>query len=71
MKKVKNEHLLPVNIVDLVQKLNQTDIRENERMNYVLRLETIRDYCDAAVKKSNEDMKKKIPGWKTTREYCS
>lgn len=60
MKKVQNEHLLPVNIVDLVQKLNQTDIRENERMNYVLRLETIRDYCDQAIRKSEQNMKKKV-----------
>ncbi len=59
MKKVKNEHLLPVNIVDLVQKLNDPSIRENERMNYILRLETIRDYCDAAVKKSEQTTKKK------------
>ena len=59
MKKVKNEHLLPVSIVDLVQKLHDPAIRENERMNYVLRLETIRDYCDAAVKKSEQDAKKK------------
>jgi hypothetical protein len=60
MKKVKNEHLLPVNIVDLVAKLNQPGIRENERMNYVLRLETIRDYCDAAVRKAEQDAKKKL-----------
>jgi hypothetical protein len=70
MKKFKNEHLLPVNIVDLVEKLNQPNIRENERMNYVLRLETIREYCDLAVKKSDQDAKKKIPDWKITRDYC-
>jgi len=60
MKKFKNEHLLPVNIVDLVEKLNQQGIRENERMNYVLRLEAIRDYCDAAIRKSEQDVKKKL-----------
>jgi hypothetical protein len=41
---MKNEHLVPVNIIDLVNKLDDKTIRENERNNYVLRLEAIRDY---------------------------
>ena len=48
---MKNEHLLPVNIIDLVEKINDPNTRENERNNYVLRLETIRDYCTAALSK--------------------
>ena len=47
---MKNEHMVPVNVIDLVNKLSDVTIRENERMNYVLRLEAIRDYCDAALK---------------------
>ena len=47
---MKNEHLLPVNIIDLVEKHRQPNLRENERMNYQLRLETIRDYVDQALK---------------------
>lgn len=70
MTKFKNEHLLPVSIIDLVEKLNQTKLRENERMNYVLRLEAIRDYCDAALRKSDQDSKKKIPDWKSARDFC-
>ena len=37
---MKNEHLVPVNIVDLVNKLSDKTVRENELQNYVLRLET-------------------------------
>ena len=50
---MKNQHLIPVNITDIFEKLNNPNLRENERANYILRLETIRDYCDAAVKKEN------------------
>lgn len=62
MKKFKNEHLLPANVIDLVEKLNQPSVRENERMNYILRLETIREYCDLAIKKSESEAKKKVFG---------
>jgi len=47
---MKNEHLLPVNIIDLVEKFNTTT-NENEKLNYRFRIEEIRDYCDQAVKK--------------------
>jgi hypothetical protein len=67
----KNLHLVPNNIQDIVEQLQKSNVRGNERANYVLRLEAIRDFCDAAVKKSADDERKKIPAWKTTREYCS
>ena len=41
---MKNLHLVPANVIDLVDKINDNNIRENERNNYVLRLEAIRDY---------------------------
>lgn len=50
---MKNQHLVPVNILDIYEKLSDPRIKENEKANYILRLETIRDYCDAAVKKAN------------------
>jgi hypothetical protein len=50
---MKNEHLVPVNIVDIVNKLTDPTVRENERMNYVMRLEAIRDYVTQAVYKHN------------------
>ena len=48
---MKNLHLVPVNVIDLVDKLNDKNIRENEHNNYVLRIEAIRDYCAAAIAK--------------------
>jgi len=50
---MKNEHLVPVNIVDLVNKLQDKTLHENERTNYIHRIEAIRDYCNAAVNKYN------------------
>jgi hypothetical protein len=67
----KNLHLVPNNIQDIVEQLQNPTVRGNERANYVLRLEAIRDFCEAAIKKSAEDERKKIPAWKITREYCS
>ena len=67
----KNLHLVPNNIQDIVEQLQKSNVRGNERANYVLRLEAIRDFCEAAIKKSAEDEHKKIPAWKITREYCS
>ena len=52
-----NLHLVPVSVQDIVEKLANKDMRENERMNYVLRLEAIRDYCDVALKKSHNPVK--------------
>lgn len=49
---MKNEHLVPVNVIDIVNRLTDPSIRENERMNYVLRLEAIREYCSVALSKS-------------------
>jgi hypothetical protein len=53
---MKNEHLVPVNIQDIVNQLNNKNIRENERANLIIRLDAIRDYVTAAVvKASNEN----------------
>jgi hypothetical protein len=52
---MKNEHLVPVNIIDLVNKLDDKTIRENERNNYVLRLEAIRDYTTTCLNKYSRD----------------
>ena len=49
---MKNEHLVPVNVIDLVNKINDKNIRENEHQNYVLRVEAIRDYCDESLKRN-------------------
>lgn len=54
---MKNLHLVPVNIVDLVEKLNDPNIHENERNNYIIRIETIRDYCASALAKNHSNYK--------------
>lgn len=51
---MKNEHLVPIIIQDIVNKLNDKTIRENERANLLLRLDAIRDYVTAAVVKANQ-----------------
>lgn len=51
---MKNDHLVPVNIQDIVNRLSAKDLRENERMNLLLRLDAIRDYVTAAVVKANQ-----------------
>ena len=44
--------MIPINIVDLAEKLLDKNLRENERMNYQQRLEAIRDYCSITITKS-------------------
>jgi hypothetical protein len=48
---MKNEHLVPVNIVDLVNKLSDSSVMNNERNNYILRLETTASYISESLTK--------------------
>lgn len=50
---MKNDHLVPVVVQDIVNKLNDKNIRENEKANLLIRLDAIRDYVTAAVVKAN------------------
>ena len=52
---MKNLHLVPVNILDLVEKINDNSLRENERNNYILQLEAIRDYTTTCLNKYSRD----------------
>jgi hypothetical protein len=52
---MKNLHLVPANVIDLVDKINDNNIRENERNNYVLRLEAIRDYTTLCLNTYSRD----------------
>lgn len=45
-------HLVPQAVVDCVEHLATTK-QDNLRLNYIMRLEAIRDYCDQALKASN------------------
>lgn len=46
---MKNDHLVPINVQDLITKALDKNLNENERMNYQLRVEAIRDRCQSAV----------------------
>lgn len=46
---MKNLHLVPINVVDVVENMLDKNRRENEHQNYVLRVEAIRDYCTEAL----------------------
>ena len=51
---MKNEHLVPVMLIQLVENLQENfnkKNKQNEVDNYILRLETIREYIDIALKK--------------------
>lgn len=52
---MKNLHLVPANVIDLVDKINDNNIRENERNNYVLRLEAIREYTTLCLNTYSRD----------------
>lgn len=51
---MKNEHLVPVNIIDIANRITDKNTRDNERMNLVIRLETIRDYCNTVLTKQTK-----------------
>jgi hypothetical protein len=42
-------HLIPQPVIDCVASLNNTH-QDHMRLNYIVRLEAIRDYCDQAIK---------------------
>lgn len=42
-------HLIPQPVIDCVENLRTTK-QEHMRLNYIVRLEAIRDYCDQALK---------------------
>ena len=48
---MKQEHLIPANVLDIGTKLLNSNLLENERLNYIIRLETIRDYCITTLNK--------------------
>jgi len=50
---MKNLHLVPVNVQDIIEKMLDKNIRENEHQNYVLRVEAIVEFCEEALRKNN------------------
>ena len=55
---MKNEklHLIPQVVIDCAQGLSVTK-QDNLRLNYIIRLEAIRDYCDEVLKTANNPTK--------------
>lgn len=50
---MKNEHLVPVNIQDIVSRLGDNNLSANERLVLIQRLEAVKDYCTEALNKHN------------------
>jgi hypothetical protein len=48
---MKNLHLVPPNVIDLVDKINDERVKGNERNNYILRLETTSEFITEALTK--------------------
>lgn len=50
---MKNEHLVPVNVQDIVSRLGDSNLSPNERLVLLQRLEAIRDYCKSEYDRLN------------------
>jgi hypothetical protein len=48
-----NQHLIPPSVTDIVEKLSSSTAHTNEKLNYIMRLEAIRDYCAMNIDKHN------------------
>jgi hypothetical protein len=48
--------MIPVNVIDLIEKIKSPAINQNEKMNYIFRVEAIRDYCDSELNKINNNI---------------
>ena len=57
-------HLVPQVVIDCVQGLTSTK-QDNLKLNYIMRLEAIRDYCDESIRKHNIETNTNI--WKRGR----
>lgn len=51
---MKNKHLIPPSVLDIVDRYNSPLAQQNEKMNYILRLEAIRDFCEDTLRKDKE-----------------
>lgn len=50
---MKNEHLVPINIQDIVNRLGDKNLSPNERLVLIQRLEAVKQYCTEALNKNN------------------
>lgn len=54
---MKNDHLVPPPVLDMIERLKSDSLRDNERMALVQRLEVTRDFCINAL--AREQRRKK------------
>ena len=43
---MRNQHLIPANVIDLVERINNERTTQSERMHLLQRLEVIREYTE-------------------------
>lgn len=66
----KNIHLIPAIIQDIVNQLEHPNVRENERLALIQRLESIRDFVNKALNKDQKKIQENNkPKTKTLRVY--
>lgn len=50
---MKNDHLVPVNVQDIANRLCEKNLSANERLVLLQRLEAIREFCEYEHRKHN------------------
>lgn len=48
---MKRDHLVPVVVKDIGDKVNSNIVKQIDRLYHIRRLEEIRDYCNTVIKK--------------------
>lgn len=54
---MKNEHLIPVAIKDIAEKINSPILKKFDKDYHAQRLETIKDYCEIVLDKYSRNKK--------------
>jgi len=54
---MKNEHLIPVAIKDIAEKINSPIVKQFDKDYHAQRLETIKEYCETVLVKYNRKKK--------------
>jgi hypothetical protein len=65
---MKNMHLIPPSVIELVDNLQDPKCHENQKQNYELRLLAIRDYCNDIIVKLEKSRISKVPKFNVVRK---
>ncbi len=62
---MKNSHLVPPAVHDIISNLESNSLGENERLALIQRLETIRDFCNKTLNRiaREDELKGKRKKW--------